>query len=181
MTTPTTFTLYKNSLYSGWILRLETPEGLIFGRTAYDPEAARPGFQNEYDYLPEACVGADGNIYTVNSDYDGVDYTVDLVKWVVDWAGAEPSPGTTVVTAIVGGQEPVFNGEMVCYLIPGGQSVQVLFSPYIAEQRIMVAMNPEVGSFVFNDCRMPNVNPSDSVVGLVAGGGSFVATGGQLT
>lgn len=182
MSTPTTFTLYQNRRYSGWIIQIERESGPLFGRTQYDPDAIRPGrIDPYYDKLPAACIGMNGDIYTVNSDYDGANYTIDVVRWPVDWAGGEPAAGFTAASAVVGALPPEFYGQMACYIVPGGESVQVLFKPNIGgDEFLAVAISPEAGSFAFTGCRLPNPDGESAIVGLLGDGRNFIATGGQL-
>jgi len=176
--TPSIYRIYKNPLYSGAIVKLTIEDGVSHGRVAYDPDSPHPGTGNEYDRLPPPVLGMDGNIYTLQATYLDGDYTIELVRWVVAWDGSEPSAGSIVATAVIGGQEPGFFNQTIGFLIPADNGVQAFFTPYTSSGVYTLALFPVEIPLVFDDCDMPN---ADSVIGFLPSGQMVIAATGVLT
>lgn len=181
-----TYEVFRDLNYTDFVMRVDLPDGPVYGRTAFDPDAERPSTGNPLDRLPLPILGVDGNIYALQvSQVAGV-YTVDLMRWVTTWNGADPQPSSSVAQAVVGGDEPTYYDPAVGYLIPGGDSVQGFFGPGSLTTHNTLLLCPGEVPQVFTGGALPIDDGSDNsfsdafVVGRVPGGLLALAVGANL-
>lgn len=179
--TPITYTIQSNALYSGRILKLNMPDGPVYGRTAYNPDAPLPSTGNDFDNLPDPVLGMDGNIYALTAVRDG-DYLLELLRWVTNWQGGDPVAPSVVASAVIGGEEPDFFNRAIGYLLPGGPDIQAFFSPYIGGTEVTVALSPNAVPQVFTGCAIPRerYQSSEDCVLAVMPSGYVLGYGEQL-
>lgn len=141
-----TYEVYQDPEYAGFVLRVDLPAGPVYGRTAFDPSAERPGTGDGNDWLPLPVLGLDGNFYALQASKTGDAYSsvyaVSLVRWPTRWDGAEPQGPASVAQAEIGGAAATYYDPAIGYLLPAGDSVQGFFCPHSTGTHYALSLVP---------------------------------------
>jgi len=76
-------------------------------------------------YLSPPVMGADGNMYYLNVEYEWPAYSVELRQWITSWDGSAPAAMAVVASVTAGGDPEARPAQG--WLVPGGNGTMALF------------------------------------------------------